>query len=327
MAAPRTLLLVDANHLLHRVMRQPATVELKFAGTFGFLRCLRNAMERYPYRQCIACWDGGLSARRLQLLPTYKHRTDRGDEAEAEEYRARFKLNRAYLHRLLPLLGVVDLKLAGREADDIVFQARLAAQRLADAAALPVGAVVISEDRDFLQMVNDDTDIYQPRHDRYVTTSSFVPIVKLLPERFLLFKSVLGDAGDNVPGIKSVGEVTAFQIASEGPIAPEREPGPPQWDDVPAWCAAHENRRVRAVAPAWDTVLLNYELVAFAREAFEREELDRIRAAIESPPPVNQDGAYELMDALQFASLLHGFANWIVPFRRLDSGPCFRRLP
>lgn len=305
-------------------MRQPATTGLKFGGIFGFIRCLRGVLERYPYRQCVACWDGGLSARRLHLLPTYKQR----DTADTDQdYRNRFRLNRLYLHQLLPLLGVMEVKLDGREADDLIHLSRELLRTLAADAGSSVGAVVISEDRDFLQMVEPDTDIYQPRHDRYVTVHSFEQIAKLPLERFLLFKSVLGDAGDKIPGIKGVGEGTALIVAQEAPLLPAQgQARPEQWDLVPGWCAEHQNKRVRAVTPGWETVLRNYELVALTLEEFGEEERVALRAQLAQAVQVQMDAAYDLMDTLQFASLLHAFSDWIVPFRRLEAGPCFRQV-
>lgn len=308
-----SLLIVDANHTLHRVMKQPSVAELKMGGVFGFLRTLHQVLGRYPFRQVVACWDSGLSPRRRALCPEYKQHRDPPEPG----YRERFNLNRAYLSQLFALLGVGELRFERREADDIIHRLRERV-RLLDPT---VAAVVISEDRDFFQLVDEVTVLYLPRKDRYVTLNCFEELAGVPRDRFLLCKSILGDRGDNISGIPGVGEVTAKKIANSAPVATGALLEE-QWEPVRLYCADSTDKRVRKASTAWHIVYRNYQLVALDLEPFTPMELADMDALITQPPEVNLEGARSLLSAMEFRSIIATFGDWAEPFKRLRSGPC-----
>lgn len=307
------LLLVDGNHLLHMNCRSSSmNEENKLAdgtittGACGFINCIRYALEKKQFSKCVVVWDGGRSKRRLKILPEYKSNR-KIDESNQEEvdYLESFNKQRNILQEFLPNLNIREACLNGREADDVIWLVRKKWREVSGGYTL-----VLSEDKDFYQMIDVSTDLYRPIRQLHVTTENFLECVKVPMDRFLLFKSVFGDAGDAIGGIEGVGEKTAVQIANEAPV---------DWNEVPEWCKSHSNKRIRSVAEHFDIVRRNYSLVTFDSEVFDHHEEGFIYTKIfgGSNDRVDFDMVLPELKKLGFKNLTNRFHGWSIPFRRL----------
>ena len=66
-------------------------------------------------------------------------------------------------------------------------------------------AFIVSSDKDFIQLVSDQITVYRPIEKDFYTRDTIVEKFGVLPENFILYKVLMGDASDKVPGIKGLG--------------------------------------------------------------------------------------------------------------------------
>ena len=159
--------------------------------------------------------DAGLSFRH-ERYPAYKATRERLEP----EQKADFDTGVDRIKQILEGYHVPVLLLDGYEADDVI--GTLARQ----AAKLGVNAVIVSGDKDFVQLVDEGIWILNPWHGRPgFTTEKWYDVgnagerLGVPPGLVVDFLALLGDASDNVPGVKGIGEKTAHSLIEKyGPL-------------------------------------------------------------------------------------------------------------
>tara|TARA_R110000744_G_scaffold184475_1_gene303893 strand:- start:4138 stop:4968 length:831 start_codon:yes stop_codon:yes gene_type:complete len=156
--------------------------------------------------EVVICWDGqGGSQRRRAQNKDYKQgraplRFNRrmyelSPEAQAENKAYQYYRLLEYLNEM-PLIQVV---IDGMEADDIV------AVLCRSKHYKGWKKTIISSDKDFYQLADDETSIYRPIQDRMVTTETLVEEFGIHPNNFALARAIAGDPSDNIKGLGRVG--------------------------------------------------------------------------------------------------------------------------
>jgi len=308
------LLIVDGNHCLHRILSIPMFIDARttqgqnFGGVYGFFQTLQKILDQFQPKVCVVVWDGGLSKRRVDLFPDYKHnRVNIKSDPERQAHWENFGWQRELLLALLPLAGVVSLLFRGREGDDLVWSVRDHARRCN---LNPVA--IVSEDNDFAQMVAPDTVLCQPIKDRIINHNNFESLMGLPLDRFLLYKSILGDAGDGIPGIQGVGETTAKRVA--------KEVFDTNWTTVESYCAGAKDKRTRSVASNMSVLMRNHDLVRLGAEILTpNEDLEIATVLTTSRKPLQDPHEIEVVFAeMEFKSILREFTRWWKPFGYLQ---------
>ncbi|MDE0354170.1 MAG: DNA polymerase I [Deltaproteobacteria bacterium] len=153
----------------------------------------------------IACMDKGEPQFRLDQYPEYK--AGRGETPDT--LRQQFPLIRAVLEALC--VPVVELE--GYEADDLL---ATLARRGREAGH---HVIIVSGDRDCLQLVNDDVTVLMNRRGvtdmiRY-DPAMVVERYGVAPERWTDFAALKGEQADNLPGVPGVGDKTAARLLAQ----------------------------------------------------------------------------------------------------------------
>ena len=119
------------------------------------------------------------------------------------------------LKGLLTRMNVCTIDLPGFEADDIL--GTLAVKSL----ALGLAPVIVSGDRDMLQLCTDTLEVRIPRTkggkteiERYFERD-VVEKIGVTPAEYIDVKALMGDASDNIPGVAGIGEKTALKLIQE----------------------------------------------------------------------------------------------------------------
>ena len=166
---------------------------------YGFLSMLANILaEEKPDKVAVA-FDVGRKTFRTDLFPEYKAQR----EAAPEEFRGQVGI----LEEVLNTLGITTLSMENYEADDIVATLTTAAKQL------DYETVIITGDRDYLQLVDPRTTVLYPMRG-VSTLHRFTPEAVeekygLTPDQYPDFAALRGDPSDNLPNIPGVGEKTA----------------------------------------------------------------------------------------------------------------------
>ncbi len=196
----RILVLIDGHSLAFRAfhalppdLASPAG-ELTNA-VFGFFSMLLNVMRDHDPQYIAVAFDVGRTYRH-DMYPGYKaHRERMPDELDRQVER---------IKQILTALHIPIVTLEGFEADDVL--AALARQ----AEAQDVPSLIVTGDRDILQVVNDNITVLTSGR-RFSDTIVYTPIsvyerYQLRPDQLVDFKALIGDKSDEIPGVKGVGE-------------------------------------------------------------------------------------------------------------------------
>lgn len=188
-------------------------------GFYGFLKSLQKCIREIDPDEVHICWDGPGGAKRK-----------RAENKGYKEGRKPVKMNWNYEHltdddkmknkvwqqlRLVEYLETIPVKqyiYEGIEADDVIAYL-CGSEKTKDAVK-----VIVSNDKDFLQLCSKDTILYRPISDKFETFKTVVEDYKIHPANMALARAVEGDKSDNLPGVKGVGIKTlvkAFPVLSE----------------------------------------------------------------------------------------------------------------
>ncbi len=168
---------------------------------FGFARVLLKLLREEKPSHLALVFDAPGKKFRGDLYPEYKAHRDE----TPKDLIAQFPM----IDRLVEAFGFPVLRVPGVEADDVM--GTLA--RRAEAQGLDT--VLVTADKDLLQLVTDRTLVYDPNkgdsgiwYDRDGVKQRF----GVGPEHVIEVLGLMGDTADNVPGVKGIGEKTAIKL-------------------------------------------------------------------------------------------------------------------
>jgi DNA polymerase-1 len=105
--------------------------------------------------------------------------------------------------------GLHPLELAGFEADDII------ATITRQAREAGLGVVIVSADKDLLQLVTDGVIMYDTMREKVFGRAETIERMGVPPEQVRDLLALMGDSSDNVPGVKGVGQKTAAKLLED----------------------------------------------------------------------------------------------------------------
>ncbi|TPX06582.1 DNA polymerase I, partial [Schumannella luteola] len=171
-------------------------------GIHGFISMLLNLLQNEKPTHLAVAFDISRFSFRTRELPEYK-----GTRAETP---AEFVGQIPLLEEALHAMGITTLSKEDFEADDIL--ATLATQGAADGFRV----LVVSGDRDTIQLVDDDVTLLYPnvrgvselkRYDRDAVVERY----GIEPAQYPEIAALVGETSDNLVGIDKVGEKTAVK--------------------------------------------------------------------------------------------------------------------
>lgn len=219
------LLVVDALNLAFRWQHKGAT---NFAE--DYIRTVDSLKRSYKAKWVIIAADKGKSKYRSELYPEYKaNRSERfaeQTELEAEAFRQFMEDYNATLNRIRETNKYPVLQFSGVEADDISAYI----SKSVSLGKLPAVSHVwnISTDRDWDLLTSDKVSRFSYYTRKEITANNWHTHYDCTQEQYLCIKCLMGDPGDNVPGVDSIGPKraqtlidsygSAFDVAMALPI-------------------------------------------------------------------------------------------------------------
>jgi 5'-3' exonuclease len=191
-------------------------------GLQGFLKSLGATIRLFNPTRVICVFDGkGSTVNRKNIDPNYKAQrpttriTNWGLFESKEDEMASMRNQVDRLQDYLKCLPVSILEIEKCEADDVI---ALLCQEYASRGRL---STIISTDKDFLQLVRPGVEVYNPIKKELATHKNVVDILTVHPKNYNLVKSIVGDASDNLRGVKGVGVKTLVKEFPELVTNPE----------------------------------------------------------------------------------------------------------
>ena len=225
------VLLIDGLNLFFRnfaMMNMVNPDGIHIGGLGGFFRSLGAMIRQTNPTSVYVVFDGaGSTASRKNLHSEYKQdrdirritNWDAFDNLEEEHDSKVDQIVRIIQYlKLLPVKTTVIDKV---EADDII---AVLAEKLVEKHNST--CFIVSSDKDFVQLVTDKIILYRPMEKEYYTPKVVKEKFGVLTENFIIYKTLLGDNSDKIPGVKGVGVKGIFKKF------PELQTQPLTLDDI-----------------------------------------------------------------------------------------------
>jgi DNA polymerase-1 len=209
--------LIDGYALIYRaffaMISRPLTTSRgeNTSAAWGVANFLLRVRDEYRPEYWVWVHDSGTSFR-SETYPAYKATR----EKLGEELRDTFNYSVERVEQLLDAFGVPLVAIEGFEADDVIgtLAVKVAEQGL--------HAVIVSGDKDFYQLIGPHVSLLNPGRggaaavpEELVTTQNASDRLGVAPERVIDYLALVGDASDNVPGVRGVGDKTARKLIED----------------------------------------------------------------------------------------------------------------
>jgi len=166
--------------------------------TFGFTRMLIKLLEDRLPEYLIMLFDS--------KGPTFRHKIYEEYKANRPPMPEDLSIQIPYIKEVTRGLNLPLLELEGYEADDLI--GTLAAK--AEEAGFSV--VMVTGDKDFMQLVTENIHIWDPMKDKTITIETIRESFGLEPEQITDVMGLSGDTSDNIPGVPGIGPKTAIAL-------------------------------------------------------------------------------------------------------------------
>lgn len=204
----KKVLIVDANSLLNRAfygIRTPMSTKdgIPTGAVFGYINILKKHLEATKPDYAVAAFD--------VHAPTFRHQMDPSYKATRKPMPEELRAQLPYLREATEAMGLAIVEKEGFEADDVLG----ALSRVAEESGME--AYLITGDRDSYQLVSEKTTLYLcgTGKDEKITPEVIFEKFGLSPRQMIEVKALAGDAGDNIPGVRGIGEKTALKLIAE----------------------------------------------------------------------------------------------------------------
>jgi DNA polymerase-1 len=203
--ARKTLYLIDGSAYIYRAFfALPPLINSKGVQTsavYGFTTMLLKILREHRPDCLAVVFD--------EKGPTQRHEEYKEYKAQRPVMPHGMQAQVPLIHRVVQALAVPVIRLSGYEADDLI--GTLA--RKAEAAGLEV--VIVTSDKDMFQLLTPTVRIYDPVKDKWFGEAECRERFGVEPTRVVEIMGLMGDAIDNIPGVKGIGEKTATKLIAQ----------------------------------------------------------------------------------------------------------------
>lgn len=168
---------------------------------YGFVTMFMRLMKNISCDYCVVLFDAKRKNFRNELFAEYK--TNRAETPEL--LIPQFGL----IHEAVETMGFPYVQQDGYEADDLI--ATYAKQALTEGHEV----VVVSADKDLMQLIRDHVSFYDGMKDKYFTPEDVKEKFGVYPDKVIDVQALSGDKIDNVPGVPGIGPKTAAELVNE----------------------------------------------------------------------------------------------------------------
>ncbi len=206
----KNLIIIDGNSIVNRAYYGVRPLSTKTGiptnAIFGFMNIMLKYIDEYkPDYLCVA-FD--------LKSPTFRHRMYDQYKAQRKGMPDDLAEQMPHLKEVLSAMNILQLSLEGYEADDIIGTV----SRICDENELRCN--IVTGDKDDLQLASENTRVLLTTTRMGQTTTEELDDKGVFakygvtPEEFISVKALMGDSSDNIPGVKGIGEKTAFDLLS-----------------------------------------------------------------------------------------------------------------
>ena len=201
------LFLIDATALCYRAFYAIRGLSTSYGqptnAVYGFINILNKLLRKQKPEYMAVCFDVSKKTFRSEKFAQYKLNRKPTPEVLLNQIPIIKEVIRAY--------GLRIFEKEGYEADDVI------AALARDASALGMSSVIVSSDKDLLQLVSNDVSVLNPHKDEETAydTAAVRERFGIEPGQIADYLALTGDTSDNIPGIRGISEKRAVELITE----------------------------------------------------------------------------------------------------------------
>lgn len=318
----KKILIVDGNNNYFRSHIVDPSISSNgqpIGGITGFLKILQKLCREIQPNRIVICWDGqGGSSKRRLMNKNYKEgrkpiRLNRNIRNLSDNEELQNKIwQMTRLAEYINQTPIIQLLLDGVEADDLI------ASLIKHHKLLDYNKVIVSSDKDFIQLCNNSTILYRPVQHEILNKKKIVEEFGIHPNNFCLARSLSGDKSDNIDGVDGIGLQT---VAKRFPILAEEKCY--TIDDIINFC-----KNVDSSVKAYKTILEqknkiyeNYKIMQLEIPNISIQDSQKIEYALENSECMfNKTEIIKMMISDGFPAL--NLEELFVHFKKIVSENC-----
>lgn len=202
MGKRKTIYLIDGSSYIHRAYHAIRGLSnskgLPTNAVFGFTRMILKLIEdRTPEYVAVL-----LDARG----PTFRHKMYKDYKANRPPMPDDMQIQLPYIREVMEGFNLPAIEIQGYEADDLI--GTLARQAETDGFSV----VMVTGDKDFMQLVTDQSIIWDPMKEKTTDRHAIKESLGLEPPQVIDMMGLSGDSSDNIPGVPGIGQKTALDL-------------------------------------------------------------------------------------------------------------------
>jgi DNA polymerase-1 len=198
----KTLYLIDGSGFIFRAFHALPPLSRKdgtpVGAVFGFANMLLRTMADWRAEHMAVIFDAGRQTFRNKLYPEYKANRSETPPDLIPQF--------SLIRQLCQSFHVPIVEKEGFEADDLIATyAKQAVQK-------GFKVVIISSDKDLMQLVDDDISMFDPMKAKPIHAAEVQEKFGVEPKHVIDILALAGDSSDNIPGVPSIGLKTATEL-------------------------------------------------------------------------------------------------------------------
>jgi len=286
MAVHKKVFLIDGSAFLYRAFHAIRSLSTSKGhptnATFGFTRILLKLLKDNAPEYAAVFFD--------VKGPTFRHEMYKEYKANRPPMPEELAIQIPDIKKMIRALNIPIVEKPGFEADDLVGTYAKIAQES------DFEVVMVTGDKDFIQLVTDQCILWDPMKDKITTIDTVKEEMGIEPIQFIDILGLAGDSSDNIPGVPGVGPKTALKLILEyGSIENIYE----RLDDLKKKKKLFEN-----LTNSKEKAFLSRDLATIDRNTTVKKKIDQFKLAA-----FDREQAFELFQELEFKNLATEFAD------------------
>ena len=201
----KTIYLIDGSAYIYRAYHAISNLSnskgLPTNAIFGFTRMLIKLIEDKEPDYLVMFFDSKGPTFRHEKYPDYK--------ANRPPMPEDLVLQLPYIRQLVDAFNIPIIEMKGYEADDLIASLANLAEKN------DFQSIMVTGDKDFLQLVTPGSTIWDPMKDKVWTEQKVFEKYQLKPSQIIDMMGFWGDKSDNIPGVPGIGEKTAASLIKQ----------------------------------------------------------------------------------------------------------------
>lgn len=198
----KTLYLIDGSAYIYRAYHAIQSLTnskgLPTNAAFGFTRTLLKLIEDRAPEYVAMFFDA--------KGPTFRHKIYKEYKANRPLMPDDLSVQIPYIKDITKGFNIQAIEMSGYEADDLIGTFSTNAEKAG------FHVVMVTGDKDFMQLVTDKTTIWDPMKDKTIDVEAIQKTFGVEPLQIIDVMGLTGDTADNIPGVPGIGPKTAIDL-------------------------------------------------------------------------------------------------------------------